>query len=144
MYLWNRLRPGGMPVSPTETDASVFFRSMQNAYHFSPYHIARSGDVKEGDIITMCSATFGDDMWSTRGVGLTRVLAAIRVRAGGTVKLVLESPAESKKKRTVTTAQIKAQEEARIAAQKKKDQLLDQLEQDEVKLTGGKKFFGLF
>lgn len=28
---------------------------------------ARSGLVKEGDIVTMCSATFGDQMWSTRG-----------------------------------------------------------------------------
>ena len=43
----------------------------------------------------MCSATFGDDMWSTRGVGLTRVLAAIRVRSGATVKLVFESPGRS-------------------------------------------------
>jgi len=25
---------------------------------------ARTGLVKEGDIITMCSATFGDEMWS--------------------------------------------------------------------------------
>ena len=40
---------------------------------------ARSGFVKEGDIVTMCSATFGNEMWSCRGVGLTRVLAAIRV-----------------------------------------------------------------
>jgi hypothetical protein len=40
---------------------------------------ARSGLVKEGDIVTMCSATFGNEMWSCRGVGLTRVLAAIRV-----------------------------------------------------------------
>lgn len=46
---------------------------------------ARTGMVKEGDYVTMCSATFGDQMWSTRGVGLTRVLAAIRVRAGPTV-----------------------------------------------------------
>lgn len=40
---------------------------------------ARSGLVKEGDIVTMCSATFGNEMWTCRGVGLTRVLAAIRV-----------------------------------------------------------------
>jgi C-terminal processing protease CtpA/Prc len=46
---------------------------------------ARTGKVKEGDYVTMCSATFGDQMWSTRGVGLSRVLAAIRVRAGPTV-----------------------------------------------------------
>jgi hypothetical protein len=60
---------------------------------------ARSGSVKEGDIVTMCSATFGDQMWSCRGAGLSRVLAAIRIRAGPTVKLVFESANETKAKR---------------------------------------------
>ena len=91
----------------------------------------------------MCSATFGEDMWSTRGVGLTRVLAAIRVRAGATVKLVFESPTAYKKKATMSTAQRKAQEDARIAAQQKKDRLLQELEADEEKLRKGK-FLGLF
>jgi DNA-binding MarR family transcriptional regulator len=91
----------------------------------------------------MCSATFGDQMWSTRGVGLTRVLAAIRVRAGATVKLALESPNESKKRATVTTKQLKAAEDAREKAQQKKDRLLGELEQDEQKLKKGK-FLGLF
>lgn len=93
--------------------------------------------------MTMCSATFGDEMWSTRGVGLTRVLAAIRVRAGPTVKLVLESPTAYKKKAAMTTAQRKAADEARAAAQAQKDALLSQLEEDEKKLKKGK-FFGLF
>lgn len=57
----------------------------------------------------MCSATFGDEMWSTRGVGLSRVMAAIRVRAGATVKLVLESPSKYKKKKQTTEAQLKKQ-----------------------------------
>lgn len=92
----------------------------------------------------MCSATFGDEMWSCRGVGLSRVLAAIRVRSGATVKLVFESPKQYKKKQQTTEAQVQQREEARIAAQKKKDQLLQELEQDEQKLKGGKKFFGLF
>mmetsp|Transcript_14171 Transcript_14171/g.19915 ORF Transcript_14171/g.19915 Transcript_14171/m.19915 type:complete len:92 (+) Transcript_14171:654-929(+) len=91
----------------------------------------------------MCSATFGDQMWSTRGVGLTRVLAAIRVRAGPTVKLVFEDAKEGKRKASVTTKQMKAMEEARIAAQKKKDALLTELERDEEKLKKGK-FLGLF
>lgn len=82
-------------------------------------------------------------MWSTRGVGLTRVLAAIRVRAGPTVKLVLESPQKYQKKAAMTTAQRKATEDARAAAQAKKDQLMLELEQDEQKLKKGK-FFGLF
>jgi NACalpha-BTF3-like transcription factor len=91
----------------------------------------------------MCSATFGDQMWTTRGVGLTRVLSAIRVRAGPTVKLVFESPNEtvSRAKNTAKTAQ--AAQEARQRAQDKKDSLLSELNKDEKKLKKGK-FLGLF
>ena len=91
----------------------------------------------------MCSATFGDDMWSTRGVGLTRVLAAIRVRAGPYVKLVFESPNQYQKKAAMSTQQARSAEEARLAAQAKKDRLLGELEKDEKKLKKGK-FLGLF
>ena len=91
----------------------------------------------------MCSATFGDDMWSTRGVGLTRVLAAIRVRAGPYVKLEFESPNAYQKKAATSTKQAQAAKEARLAAQAKKDELLNQLEKDEKKLKKGK-FLGLF
>ena len=35
------------------------------------------GQVKVGDTIQMCSATFGNQMWSTRGAGLDRVMRAI-------------------------------------------------------------------
>jgi hypothetical protein len=99
--------------------------------------------VKEGDIVTMCSATFGGDMWSCRGVGLTRVLAAIRVRAGPTVKLVFESPGAYKTKKADTLKQLQAREAASVTAQAKKDQLLTELEKDEQKLKKGK-FLGLF
>lgn len=104
---------------------------------------ARTGDVREGDVVTMCSATFGDQMWSTRGVGLSRVLAAIRVRAGPTVKLVFESTKETKKKSRNSSKAKEAAEDARIRAQKKKDQLLAELASDEKKLKKGK-FLGLF
>lgn len=77
------------------------------------------------------------------GVGLTRVLAAIRVRSGNTVKLVLESPDQYKKKAEMTTKQRQAMEDARKAAQAKKDQLLEELEKDEERLKS-RKFFGLF
>jgi hypothetical protein len=92
----------------------------------------------------MCSATFGDDMWSCRGVGLARVLAAIRVRAGPTVSLVFESPGGYKNKKADTLKQLQAREAAAAAAQLKKDALLKELEQDEVRLKKGKGFFGLF
>lgn len=104
---------------------------------------ARTGEVKEGDLVTMCSATFGDQMWSCRGAGLTRVLAAIRVRAGPTVKLVFESTTETKAKAQSGAKAAKAAEDARAKAQAKRDQLLDELERDEKKLKKGK-FLGLF
>jgi hypothetical protein len=99
--------------------------------------------VKEGDIVTMVSATFGDQMWSTRGVGLTRVLTAIRVRTGPRVSLVFESQNQYKKKAASTSKQQQAMKDAREAAQAKKDDLLSELEQDETKLKKGK-FLGLF
>jgi len=104
---------------------------------------ARSGLVKEGDIVTMCSATFGDQMWSTRGAGLARVLAAIRVRSGPTVSLVLESPSQKKLKGAEVARQAQAAREARERAQAKRDELLKELEEDEKKLKKGK-FLGLF
>jgi hypothetical protein len=52
---------------------------------------ASRGLLSKGDCIVMCSATFGDAMWSTRGAGTDRVLKAIAVRAGD-VSLVLETP----------------------------------------------------
>jgi len=104
---------------------------------------ARSGLVKEGDIVTMCSATFGKQMWSTRGVGLTRVLAAIRVRAGPTVSLVFESTTERKVKGAEVARQAEAAKDARQRAQAKRDLLMKELESDEKKLKKGK-FLGLF
>lgn len=104
---------------------------------------ARSGMVKQGDIVTMCSATFGDQMWSCRGAGLSRVLAAIRIRAGPTVKLVFESTNETKAKRGNAVKAAKAAEDARLRAQEQKDQLLAELERDEKRLKKGK-FLGLF
>ncbi|KAL3797396.1 hypothetical protein HJC23_010522 [Cyclotella cryptica] len=104
---------------------------------------ARSGLVKEGDVVTMCSATFGDQMWSTRGAGLARVLAAIRVRSGPTVSLVLESQSQKKLKGAEVARQAKAAREAKERAQAKRDELLKELEEDEKKLKKGK-FLGLF
>jgi len=103
---------------------------------------ARTGMVKKGDIVTMCSATFGDQMWSCRGVGLTRVLAAIRVRAGPNVKLVFESTNEKESKWENTAKAMEKASEARERAQAKKDELLSELEDDEKKIKKG--FFGLF
>jgi len=103
---------------------------------------ARTGMVKEGDVVTMCSATFGDQMWNCRGVGLTRVLAAIRVRAGPSVKLVFEGTNEKETKWANTAKAMESAAEARARAQAQKDDLLAELEDDEKKIKKG--FFGLF
>ena len=90
----------------------------------------------------MCSATFGDQLWSCRGCGLPRVLNAVKVRAGPTVTLVLERPDEFGKKASNNARAVQAREEARKKAQAKKDALLSELEEDEKKLKKG--FFGLW
>jgi len=61
---------------------------------------ARSNfDIKVGDIVIAVSATFGDEVWSTRGVGLDRVLKSIKIRAGDFVTLVLESTGENEEQK---------------------------------------------
>lgn len=52
-------------------------------------------DIRIGDIVIAVSATFGDEVWSTRGVGLDRVLKSIKIRAGDYVTIVLESPEDN-------------------------------------------------
>lgn len=64
------------------------------------------GDVNEGDVVVAVSATFGEEIWSTRGVGLDRVMKSIRVRAGDYVTLVLETPEQ------IATQKIASQKEA--------------------------------
>jgi len=130
-------RPLGL-VLDEDDDGNVFVQTVAPRGN-----AARSGLVQEGDIVTMCSATFGDQMWSCRGVGLTRVLAAIRVRAGPTVSLVFENRQQKKMKGAEVARQAQAALDARERAQAKRDQLLSELENDEKKLKKGK-FLGLF
>ena len=59
---------------------------------------AKSGKVFEGDYVSMVSATFGDDLWSARGVGLNRVLVSIKSRNTKPVTLVLEAKNEAEEK----------------------------------------------
>ena len=72
----------------------------------------------------MASATFGEEMWSCRGVGLTRVLSVIKMRNTKPVKLVLEAvnEAEEKKRRAIAFKELSEAE--KLAKQKKDDDLL--------------------
>lgn len=69
---------------------------------------ADTGEVNEGDILVAVSATFGDEVWSTRGVGLDRVMKSIRIRAGDFVTLVLESPAELSQRKDFAARQAES------------------------------------
>mmetsp|Transcript_1715 Transcript_1715/g.2337 ORF Transcript_1715/g.2337 Transcript_1715/m.2337 type:complete len:182 (-) Transcript_1715:4-549(-) len=46
--------------------------------------------VRPGAQLVMVSATFGDEMWPTREVGMTQLSTVIRSRFGSTMKLALE------------------------------------------------------
>mmetsp|Transcript_3069 Transcript_3069/g.6147 ORF Transcript_3069/g.6147 Transcript_3069/m.6147 type:complete len:205 (-) Transcript_3069:2639-3253(-) len=62
---------------------------------------AQSGfDIRVGDILVAVSATFGDEVWSTRGIGLDRILKSIKIRSGDFVTLVLESEMENENQKS--------------------------------------------
>ena len=101
------------------------------------------GQVKVGDTIQMCSATFGNQMWSTRGAGLDRVMRAIEVRAGPTCSLVLQSKAEQKNFLADMFGQQKKVQQQRIEDAATKRETLEaevKAERDEA----AKGWFGIF
>merc|ERR1719231_784178 len=60
--------------------------------------LEREGKIQPGDEIVMVSATFGDEMWSSRGCGKMRLEKSIAVRQGMTISFVVESPDKNSKK----------------------------------------------
>ncbi|KAJ1454947.1 hypothetical protein M885DRAFT_520849 [Pelagophyceae sp. CCMP2097] len=101
------------------------------------------GEAKVGDVIAMCSATFGREMWSTRGVGLDRVMRAIEVRSGATVSLVLQSKAEQKNLLAGLFSNQKVTQEKRIETSDAKRKVLEAEIKSERK-EASKGWFGLF
>ncbi|KAK4529818.1 hypothetical protein CCYA_CCYA02G0675 [Cyanidiococcus yangmingshanensis] len=73
---------------------------------------AETGVFRPGQVVTAVSATFGDEVWSVRGVGLDRVLKSIKVRSGDYVTIVVEDERtiEQKKADAYETAQRRADE----------------------------------
>ena len=130
LSILSHLSAPSLPTNPTQTNRNQT-KPNQNT------------QVQEGDVVTMCSSTFGDEMWSCRGAGLSRVLSAIRLRAGPTVKLVFENSSQASAKKNSAQKSMEAAELARKRAQDKKDSLLKELESDNQKLKKGK-FLGLF
>ena len=130
-------KPLGL-VLDANSDGDVFVKEVVkggNAYAV--------GGVKEGDIIAMSSATFGNQMWSTRGVGLQRVMRAIEVRAGSTVTLVVQSKAEQK---NILSGLFRGQDkinEERVNEADRKRAVLEAEVKNERK-EAAKGWFGLF
>jgi len=61
--------------------------------------LEQKGQLRVGDEITMVSATFGDEMWSARGVGKYRLEKSIAVRQGMNIQFVVEASDDNSKKR---------------------------------------------
>ena len=101
-----------------------------------------AGGVKVGDTIAMASATFGNQMWSTRGVGLQRVMRAVEVRAGD-VSLVVQSKEEKKNVLSnLFGQQDKIDRERIVAAEQKRNTLEDEIKNERKEAAKG--WFGLF
>jgi len=56
---------------------------------------AWSQGIRPGAQLTFISATFGDEMWNTRGVGMTQFMTVLRSRFGSTISLKLEKEKQS-------------------------------------------------
>lgn len=90
------------------------------------------GKIKEGDEVTMVSATFGDEMWSARGIGKYRLEKSIAVRQGATIAFVFENK----------NAKDNKADQARI--QKEKDRMSRLQKQLTQEVEATKKQGGLF
>jgi len=109
---------------------------------------SKSGfDINIGDVVVAVSATFGDEVWSTRGVGLDRVLKSIKIRSGDYVTLVLENPEQNE------TFAIEASQNAEKRRTDAREKFGNPIILDPITLTPinnesknkeKKKFFGLF
>eukprot|EP00752_Nemacystus_decipiens_P009173 g8194.t1 len=104
---------------------------------------SRKKSIQVGDKITFISATFGEEIWSAQGVGLSRVRSAIKIRSGPTVKLVLETSKEAQRKNDRDAARLKKIQDAKETEEERKDRLLRELSED-TKIQKKKPWYGLF
>lgn len=127
-------------VLDEDKDGNVFVKEIDKGGRAE-----RTGMIFVGDRVAMVSATFGDDMWSCRGVGLTRVMSTIKVRNSKPVRMVLEASneAEEKKRRLIA---FKEMSEEQKALKKKNDEelLAAMLDEDKSLLNKRKGFLGLW
>merc|ERR1711965_1053108 len=93
--------------------------------------LEREGKIKAGDGGVMVSATFGDEMWSARGVGKYRLEKSIAVRQGMTISFVFENSNDNDKKKKAEL-QKKAQKESERISRLQK-QLTQEVEAEKKK-----------
>lgn len=123
-----------------DKEGNVFVKSIEKGGRAE-----KTGKVFVGDIVAMASATFGDEMWSCRGVGLGRVLSTIKMRNTKPVKLVLEAADEQEEKRRRAIAFAEVSEAQKVLDKQKEEELLrDMQQEDESLLKKRKGFLGLW
>lgn len=86
--------------------------------------LEKAGKLKKGDEVVMVSATFGNEMWSARGIGKYRLEKSIAVRQGMTIDFVLESSDDQNKaarKKEAERAKAEAEKMSRLQAQLTKE-----------------------
>jgi len=103
--------------------------------------LERQGKLSVGDQVTMVSATFGDELWSARGIGKYRLEKSIAVRQGMTISFVLEGSSADEKKRMKKLSEAQKKENAKMS--RLQAQLAAEVDAEKEKSKGGG-FFGLF
>lgn len=93
--------------------------------------LEKEGKIKVGDEITMVSATFGDEMWSARGVGKYRLEKSIAVRQGMTVSFVIEGSSKNDKANKKQLAEKQKKEADRMTRLQR--QLTNEVESEKKK-----------
>jgi hypothetical protein len=93
--------------------------------------LEREGKLRKGDEVVMVSATFGDEMWSSRGCGKYRLEKSIAVRQGMTISFVVESPDDGSKKRMAEMKKKQDKEAERMTRLQK--MMAEEVEQEKKK-----------
>merc|ERR1719472_391908 len=102
--------------------------------------LEKQGKLKKGDEVVMVSATFGDEMWSSRGIGKQRLEKSIAVRQGQTIKFALEASDDNSRAKKRALAEKLKKEQAMTS--RLQQELAKEVDAAKSKPKG--KLFGLF
>jgi len=88
--------------------------------------------VRPGAHLTMVSATFGDEMWTTRKVGMSQFMTVLNSRFGATISLALEQE-DQRVLQTIYAAETHRQHKAK-EDRKREASMAGAFEREEAKL----------